>query len=67
MNVTDYRLIKAYSHDDLEKKVTAAIGFGWQPQGGVCVLATDATELHCQAMVKYSPKGKSELNPHGFV
>lgn len=51
--IIDYRAIKAHSETKLEEKVVASIGFGWQPQGGICVALAGAVTVYVQAMVKH--------------
>lgn len=69
MKITDYRIIKEESPLRLEEKVVAAIGFGWQPQGGVsnCLLTNSLGEQRYyfyQAMIKIEqPTSKVDFEP----
>lgn len=51
--ISNYKLIEAGDPDDLRSRVLQDSADGWEPQGGVAVVALGDDEyLYAQAMVK---------------
>lgn len=52
--VESYKVISAFSGEDLGSYVQAEIEEGWQPYGSLCVItASDGSLRYTQAMVVY--------------
>jgi hypothetical protein len=48
-----YKIIKAWSHDQLENRIDYMLSKGWELQGGVSMTVLECEVQYAQAMIKH--------------
>lgn len=60
MTIIAFKIVKATSTDELEKKVTALLSDGWQPHGSLAVVASPGSNTFIQPVARISAPRRSE-------